>query len=141
MSNVSGFTVIVQSGGLSACETVTARPAIVSVPMREPPVLAAHVNATVPLPEPAAPEVIVIQDASLVAVQLQDAVLATLTEPVLEPAAALTVVGFTRNEHTLGAAWLIVTVAKPTLMVPLRTAPVLTAAVKPMLALPDPAGD
>jgi hypothetical protein len=111
------------------------------VPMRAAPVLAATVYPTVPLPEPAPPDVIVIHDESLTAVQLQDAVPVTLTEPVLEPAAALTVVGFTRNEQTVGAAWLIVTVAAPTLMEPLRAGPVLTAAVKLMLALPDPAGD
>jgi hypothetical protein len=119
---------------------VVAEPTLI-VPLRAVPLLAATLYPTAPLPEPAAPDVIVIHDESLTAVQLQDAVLATLTKPVLEPAAALTMVGSTRNEHTLGAAWLIVTVAKPTLMVPLRAGPVFTAAVKPMLALPDPAGD
>jgi hypothetical protein len=77
---------------------------MVSVPLREPPALAAHVNATVPLPEPAAPEVIVIQGASLVAVQLQDEVVVTAAESLPVVDATLNVVGFTPNEQAAPAA-------------------------------------
>ena len=55
-------------GGAAACVTVNVRPAIVSDPVRDPPVFAATVNATEPLPAPAPPEVIVIHDAPLLAV-------------------------------------------------------------------------
>ena len=51
-----------------ACETVNARPAMVSVPVRGAALFAAALNATVPLPVPLAPAVIVIHDALLVAV-------------------------------------------------------------------------
>jgi len=79
---------MVQSAGLSACETVTVCPATVSVPILDPPVLAAHVNATVPVPDPLPPEVTVIQDALLVAVQLQDAAVVTVAASL--PAEAAT---------------------------------------------------
>jgi len=78
---------MLQSGSLSACDTVTVCPATVSVPIRDPPVLAAHVNATVPGPEPLPPEVTVIQDALLVAVQLQAAAVVTVAESLPPPPA------------------------------------------------------
>jgi len=107
--------------------------------LRAAPVLPATLNPTVPFPAPVAPEVIAIHDAPLVAVQLQDAALETLTVPVLAETTASTVVGLRLTEHPL--AWLIVVVAEPTVIVPLRGAPLLGATVKPMLALPEPAGD
>jgi hypothetical protein len=55
-------------------------PAIVIVPLREGPLLAATVYWTVPLPLPLAPVVIVIQASLLVAVQAQPLVTITLTE-------------------------------------------------------------
>jgi len=64
------------------------------VPLRAPPLLPATLNPTVPLPVPVAPEVIEIHDAPLVAAQLQDAALETLTEPVLPATAASIVVWF-----------------------------------------------
>jgi hypothetical protein len=51
--------------------TLTVRPAIISSPVRAPPVFAATVNATLPLPLPEAPEVIVSHGAPLVAVHEQ----------------------------------------------------------------------
>jgi hypothetical protein len=51
------------------CETVTVCPAIVSVPERAVPSLAATVAVTVPLPVPEAPAVTVMNAALLVAVQ------------------------------------------------------------------------
>ena len=59
------------------------------VPLRAPPVLAATLYPTVPLPEPVAPDVIVIHDAPLIADQLQDEALETATEPVTPETAEL----------------------------------------------------
>lgn len=71
-----------------ACETAKVLPAIVSVPVRAGPVLAAIEKATVPLPLPLAPDVMVSQDALLVAVHAQPLPVVMLTE--LEPLDALT---------------------------------------------------
>ena len=63
----------------AACVTVTACPAIVTVPVRDVvAVLPATESDTVPLPAPDAPEVTVIQDALLDAVQLQPVVPVTV---------------------------------------------------------------
>jgi len=86
--------------GAACCVTVTNCPATVNVPVRgEVAVFAAMLNATVPLPLPLAPEVIVNQEVLLVAVQLQ----LPVTLAVLDPAAAavFTVVGATVNVHEL----------------------------------------
>jgi len=76
----------------------------VTVPLRAAPALAATLYPIVPLPLPAAPEVIVIQDTSLAAVQLHEAALDTAIEPVLEAAVAVTVVGLRVNEQFDAAA-------------------------------------
>lgn len=74
-----------------AWTTVNALPAIVSVPLRELPlVVLATEYATVPLPVPELPEVIVIHESLLVAVQepeqaLGEAVTVTLPVPPLAP--------------------------------------------------------
>ena len=67
--------------------TVNECPAIVSVPVRAAPVLAATLYATVPLPVPAAPLVTVIQLSFAVAVheQVLPAVTATLPVPPAAP--------------------------------------------------------
>jgi hypothetical protein len=57
------------------------------VPVRIGPVLAATVNATVPLPLPLPPPVIVIQGVDVVAVQVHPAGLVTVTEVAGPPAA------------------------------------------------------
>jgi len=57
-------------------------PAIVSAPVRAAPAFAAAVNATVPLPLPVAPDVIVIHGALLLAVHRQPAVVVTFEVPV-----------------------------------------------------------
>jgi hypothetical protein len=73
--------------GVPCWLTVTVCPATVKVPVRgEVDVLAAMLYATVPFPVPFPPEVIVNQEALLVAVQLQPGVVVTLA--VLDPAAA-----------------------------------------------------
>ena len=69
--------------------TVKVRPAIVSVPVRDDAlVFAATLKPTVPFPEPAAPDVIVIQAALLTALHAQPALAVTPTVP--EPPAAAT---------------------------------------------------
>jgi hypothetical protein len=57
-----GAIVHVHGGGAADCVTVKVRPAMFRLPVRAPPlVFAATVNATVPLPAPERPLVIVIQ--------------------------------------------------------------------------------
>ena len=71
-----------------ACVTETVDPAIVSVPVRlVVPVFAATANATVPEPDPDAPDVIVIHDALLIAVHAQPAATVTVLLPVPPEAA------------------------------------------------------
>lgn len=59
---------IVVVHGTASCVTFTVWPAIVSVPVRCPPVFAAKASDTVPLPVPLAPLVIVTHEAALAAV-------------------------------------------------------------------------
>jgi hypothetical protein len=61
--------------------TVNDKPAIVSVPVREPPALAATLKPTEPFPVPLPPDVMVIHVALLVAVQVQLPGVVTLTLP------------------------------------------------------------
>jgi hypothetical protein len=71
-----------------AWETVKANPAIVSVPLRlDVLVLAAMVNATVPEPDPDAPDVIATHGALLVAVHAHPAASVTVLLPVPPEAA------------------------------------------------------
>lgn len=66
--------------------TVKVRPAMVSVPDREGPVVDATVKLTVPSPLPLAPAVTVIHDALLFAVQVQPPPEVTLVDPFPPPA-------------------------------------------------------
>ena len=76
-------------GAGAACVTVNVRLAIVTVPDRAAPVLAAIAIETAPLPLPLAPEVTVIHGALLTAaVQLQPAGAVTETGAIAPPAAA-----------------------------------------------------
>lgn len=81
----AGAIVNVHGGaGGADCDTVNVCPAIVIVPLRAAPVLAAAANATVPLPVPDAPLVTVSHDALAAAVHAHmasDAVIATDPEP------------------------------------------------------------
>jgi hypothetical protein len=61
---------------------VKGRPAIVIVAERDGPVVAATVNCTSPLPLPLVPEVIVIHDAPLDALQAHPALVETATFPL-----------------------------------------------------------
>jgi hypothetical protein len=67
--------------------TVNVWPAIVIVPLRADPVLAATLNPTGPLPVPDAPDVTVIHGTPLVAVQVHPAPAVTVTAPVVALAA------------------------------------------------------
>jgi hypothetical protein len=70
-------------GAAASCVMVKVCPPAVIVPVRELVALfAATLNATVPLPEPLAPLVIVIHDALLVAVHAQPLPLVMLNDPV-----------------------------------------------------------
>ena len=70
------------------CVRVTVWPAIVSVPVRLAPELAGTVNVTVPSPDPLVPEVIVMNEALLVAVHVQPGLAPIVIEAV--PPAAFT---------------------------------------------------
>ena len=87
----------------ASCVTVKVRPAIVTVPVRGLVlVLAAIEYPTVPVPLPEPPEVMVIQDALLLAVHAQPAAEVTATEPLA--AAAETVVAPGEIENVQPAA-------------------------------------
>ena len=99
-----GDTVTVQGGGAPAWVTVTVWPAMVSVPARgDVDVLAAMEKATVPLPLPLTPDVIVSQEALLVAVQLHPVAVVTLVLLELTAAPGVTAVGETVKVQGDGA--------------------------------------
>lgn len=68
-----------------ASVTVTVDPAIVSVLLRVPLVLAATLKVTIPLPPPEAPEVIIIHVTGLAAVHVHPLGAETVTEPKNPP--------------------------------------------------------
>ena len=70
-------------GAAACCETVKVCPPAVIVPVRGVVVeFAATLNVTVPLPEPFAPPVMVIQLALLVAVHVHPVDVVTVNEPL-----------------------------------------------------------
>ena len=78
------------SGAASICETVNVWPAIVSEPIRGAPLLlSGAVKPTEPLPVPVAPDVMVIHDTLLRAVQEQCAAVVTVTGLPDPPAAGM----------------------------------------------------
>lgn len=82
------------SGGAGACETVNARPAIVSVPLRAAPVaLACDVARTVPFPLPAPPAVIDSHDALLDAAHEQSGAVVTVAATFPPPGPTVALVG------------------------------------------------
>jgi hypothetical protein len=104
----------------AASLTVNVLPPIVSVPLREVvDGFAATLNETVPLPEPLAPAVIVIQVALLAAVHAQPVAAVTLVDegPPLPPIDR--VAGEIAGVHA-AAASLTVNVLPPIVSVPLR---------------------
>jgi hypothetical protein len=81
--------------------TVKVWPSIVSVPERASPELEATLYCTVPLPLPLPADVIVSQEALLIAVQLQPPALVTPTLPVPPPAGAFALDCDSANEQPL----------------------------------------
>jgi hypothetical protein len=91
-----GDTANVQGGGAPAWVTETVWPATMRIPVRgEAAVFGSIENATVPLPIPLTPVVIVSQESLLVAVQLQPAAVVTLALVAPPFAAVLTAIGET----------------------------------------------
>jgi hypothetical protein len=74
----------VQGGGAAAaaCDTVNVCPAIVSVPLRAAALFAATVKATVPLPVPDPPLVMLIHDAFDAAVHVHPLAVVTVDDPL-----------------------------------------------------------
>jgi hypothetical protein len=114
--------------------TVNVRPAIVSVPERPGPVVAAALNVKLPFPVALAADVIVSHAAWLVAVQAHPAPALTATEPLPPDGAMFCESGDIVNAHP--SPWEIVTVLPATVAVPDRDGPLVGAAVK--VTDPDP---
>ena len=84
---VDAGCVVIDGDVQAACVTVTLLPAIITLAVRAPPVLAATLNVTVPLPVPLAPEVIVIHPFVVELDQAQLPPALTVTDPVPPPVA------------------------------------------------------
>lgn len=109
---------------------------MVSVPVRALPVFAAAVNATIPLPFPLAPDVIVSHVSDDVAVHAQPVAIVTFVEP-LPPADVIEVlVGLIDDAHD--PAWMTVKVWPAMVAVPVRDGPVLADALIVTEPLPEP---
>jgi hypothetical protein len=108
------------------CDTVRVWPAIVTVPLRAAPVLAATFNATLPLPLPFALPVTVIQDALLAALHEQSVAVETAIGPAAPPPTPTeTLLGLIEYEQPL--PWETVKVCPAIVSVPTRALPVLAA--------------
>jgi len=125
-------------GGAPGCVTVTATPAIVSEPLRSPPLFPAAEKVVDPGPVPDAPPVIVIHGAPLEAAHAHvDADAETAKLPVPPVVATACVEGDTVNVHVGGggggggggAAWFTVKAGPPIVTVPLRAVLLFAAAV------------
>ncbi len=127
-----GETVKVHGGGAPDWVTVTVWPAMVSVPVRgEVAVFASIEKATVPLPLPVTPDVMVIQEALLVAVQLQPVAVVTVLLLELAPAPGVSDAGETAKLQGDGApAWVTVTVCPAMVSVPVRGDVAVLAAIE-----------
>ena len=124
---------------LSVCVTVKVCPAIVNVPDRAGPVVAATLNCTEPLPLPVPPLVIVIQSAWLAALQPQPSGAVTLTLPVPPADGTVWDCGLMANVHP--DACEMVTVLSATVTVPLRAPPVEAAIWSVTAPVPLPVAD
>jgi hypothetical protein len=131
------FCEVVDSAKLQplACVTLTVWPATVRAPVRDGPVLAATLNAAVPLPVPL-PVVTVIQLVLVVAVQLQPAAVVTDDDNDAAAAPGVCDVGDTVNVHP--DACVTFTVCPAMMSEPLRDAPVLAATLNAAVPLPVP---
>src|SRR5436190_1204908 len=125
--------------GAAACVMVTGCPAIVRVPVLVAAVvLAATLNVVVPLPVPFAPDRIDIQVTLLTAVHAHPADAETETVVLAAPPeGADALVGATVYEQE-AADWVTVMFWPATVNVPVRSAPLFTAAVNPTDPSPLP---
>ena len=83
IDRLAGETAYVHVADVPACVIVNAWPPMVMLPVRDDAVgFAATPYPTVPLPSPVPPEVIVIHESAVAAVQLQPAAAETTTAPV-----------------------------------------------------------
>lgn len=114
--------------------TVKVRPAIVTVPERPGPFVPEIVRLTVPLPEPLAPDVTVIHETLLLAVQAQPVPAVTETLPLPPEAGTDCVSGAIANEQPLPCV--TATVWPATISVPDRLGP--AAAATENVTVPDP---
>ena len=137
--NEVGDTVNVQGTGAPACVTVTVWPATVSVPVRgDVAVLAAMAKPTVPFPLPLAPDVMLSQEALLVAVHVHPVAAVTLLLLELALAPGLSDVGETVYVQATPAC-VTVTVWPATVSVPVRgEVAVLAAMAKATVPFPLP---
>ena len=119
--------------GAAAWETVSVCPAIVNVPLRAAPLLAAAVKRTVPVPVPDVPLVIEIHEALDVAVHVHPLVVVTSVDPLPPLASTLSLEDESEYVHGAGAgaaaAWVTVSVWSAMEMVPRRSAPVFAVAL------------
>jgi hypothetical protein len=135
---VRGETAYVH-GVAPAWATVNSRPAIVIVPARPPPLFAATLNVTVPLPLPVLPDVTVIQGTLLVAVQPQPvAPVTVIGEPVPPLRPSNWNVGAMVKPHCSTACWRTVILWPATTRTPVRSAPAFALAANVTVPLPLP---
>jgi hypothetical protein len=114
--------------GAASCDTVKGSPAMRSVPERASPLFGAALNVTVPLPVPVAALVMLSHGASAPAVQPHDGPAVTATEPPPPLSGTVCALGAMPKLQT-AAACDTVKICPATLIVPLRSAPVFSAAV------------
>jgi hypothetical protein len=111
--------------------------AIVSVPFLDAPVFAVTENATVPLPEPLAPDVIVIHESVVEAVHAQPVAIVTAVELLPAPAVKEALGGANVARHD--PVCVTVSVCPAIVAVPTRVLPVLAVAEIVTDPLPVPA--
>ncbi len=123
----------------AACVTVNVAPAIVSVPVRlDATVCAATLNPTVPLPEPVAPLVTVIQASLLAALHEQPVAMARALLPLPPDAVNDWLAGVMDGEQG-AAACVTVNVMPAIVSVPVRLdATVFAATLNPTVPFPEP---
>ena len=109
---------------------------MVIVPLRAGPVAADALYCTSPLPLPLDPDEMVSHDALLDAVQLQPALVVTVTLPVAAAAGTEALSGEIANEHP--GVWEMLIVWPATTALPERDGPVVAAAANVTLPAPVP---
>jgi hypothetical protein len=136
-AKLTGVTVEAQP--VAACVTVTVWPAAVNVPVRGLPVaFCAMENVTEPIPEPLAPDVIVIHGVVVVAVHGQDVPETTLNVRLVAIASTAKLLTDTVPMQPV-AACVTVTVWPATVNVPVRGLPVAFCAMENETApMPEP---